>query len=86
MRYYHLGASERSYSRGLGEVSVLGRPHRVLLGYRMIFEKCESLYCTLVTYILLYINYTSTKKGKSHRKRRALYRDVGLKSDPPNPL
>ena len=80
------GASERSYSRGLGEVSVLGRPHWVLLGYSIIFEKCESLYCTLVTYILLRINYTSVKKEKSHRKRRIFYRDVGLKSDLPNPL
>ena len=28
----------------------------------MIFKNCESLYCIPVTYIMLYINYTSIKK------------------------
>ena len=34
MRYYYLGTSERSYSRGYGEGTVPGRPLRVLLGYK----------------------------------------------------
>ena len=33
----------------------------------MIFKNCESLYCTPVTYRILYINYTSIKKKKEKR-------------------
>ena len=29
------------------------------------FKNCESLYCAPVTYIILYVNYTSKKKVKS---------------------
>lgn len=33
IRYYYLGASERSYRGDMGEGSVPGSTHRVLLGY-----------------------------------------------------
>ena len=32
----------------------------------MIFKNCESLYCIPVTYIMLYINYTSIEKKKEY--------------------
>ena len=37
--------SERSYSRSLGEVSVSGRPHQVLLGYITVkvVQSCPTL-------------------------------------------
>ena len=35
----------------------------------MTFKNCESLYCIPVSYIILYINYTSIKKLKTSLKR-----------------
>ena len=32
--------------------------------WSIMFKYCESVYCLPVTYIILYINYMSIKKGK----------------------
>ena len=34
----------------------------IITKWSMTFKNCESLYCTPITYIILYINYTSVKK------------------------
>ena len=36
----------------------------------MTFKNCESLYCTPVTYIILYINYNSIKKLKEEKNSK----------------
>ena len=43
----------------------------------MIFKNCESLYCIPVTYMMLYIYYTSIKKKK---KGMSIFRNRGTGS------
>ena len=40
------------------------KPHNNYKG-RIYFKNCDFLYCTLVTYIIFYINYTSIKKKRN---------------------
>ena len=46
--------------------------------WTMTFKKCESLCCTPVTYIMLYINYSSVKEKRSECLRTRLAATVAV--------